>query len=234
MSEPTLPRIILLPGLSGGETFFAPLVSALGGYAETSVITYPADCPSSYDGLAEHVASALPAHGDYVIIAESFGGPLAILAADRAIHKPKALILAATFATNPIPLLGLILKTALPAFLASKPVPVVEATLLRPGDHMTALQVFEAISALRPDVLASRLNAVAKCDVRKPLAALAMPMLYLQGTHDKLMPAAQAVLMKRTARNLRVVKIDRPHFVLQYEAERLVADEIIPFLQSLK
>ncbi|XZP56624.1 alpha/beta fold hydrolase [Asticcacaulis solisilvae] len=176
----------------------------------------------------------LPQKGPYAIIAESFGGPLAVLAASRAAHKPMGLVLAATFATNPLPLMGMILKTALPGFLASKPVPVIEAMLLRSGDHMTALHIFEAVSALPQDVLMSRLNAALKCDIRKSLAALDMPMLYLQRTKDKLMPAAQAVLMQKTAKNLRVIKVDRPHFVLQYEAEALVADVIAPFLKTLK
>jgi pimeloyl-ACP methyl ester carboxylesterase len=234
MPQPALPRLILLPGLSGGETFFEPLISALRGKAETRVVTYPADRQLSYDALADHVTAALPANGPYVVVAESFGGPLAVLAAARAANKPAGVVLAATFATNPLPLMGMILKTALPGFLASKPVPVIEAMLLRSGDHMTALHIFEAVSALPQDVLMSRLNAALKCDIRKPLAALDMPMLYLQGTKDKLMPAAQAVLMQKTAKNLRVIKVDRPHFVLQYEPEILVADVLVPFLKSLK
>jgi len=233
MSEPTLPRLILLPGLTGGDTFFAPLLSALSRHADATVVTYPETNISNYEALADHVVRALPTDGTYVIVAESFGGPLAVLAAARAAHKPSALVLTATFATNPVPLLGLIMKTALPGFLASKPVPVIEAMLLQAGEHMTALHIFEAISALPRDVLLSRLNAVIKCDVRKPLAALDIPMLYLQGTKDKLMPAAQAVLMQRTAKNLRVVKVERPHFVLQYEAETLVADLILPFVRGL-
>ncbi len=234
MSEPALPRLILLPGLSGDETFFAPLLAALRGRAEATVVTYPADRLLSYDALADHVAKALPTAGAYAIIAESFGGPLAILAASRAPNKPVAMVFAASFATNPIPLLGLIMKTALSGFMASKPIPVLEAMLLRPGDHMTALHIFEAISALPQNLVTARLDAIRKCDVRKSLAGLNMPMLYLQGTKDKLMPAAQAVLMQRTAKNLRIIKLDRPHFVLQYEAEALVADVIAPFLQGLK
>lgn len=234
MLEPALPHLILFPGLTGGETFFAPLLSALAGRAETSVVTYPEIRLPDYDALADHVVQALPASGAYVIIAESFGGPLAILAAARARHKPLAIVLTATFATNPVPLLGFLMKTALPGFLASKPVPVIEAMLLRPGDHMTALRVFEAISALPQEVLKSRLEAVIKCDVRKSLAALDLPILYLQGAKDKLMPAAQAVLMQRTAKNFRVIKVERPHFVLQYEAESLVADVLLPFLHDLK
>lgn len=234
MTEPALPRLILLPGLSGGETFFEPLLAALNGCAEANIVTYPLDRVSSYEALADHIAKALPTSGDYVIVAESFGGPLAVLAASRVSHKPIGLVLAATFATNPLPLMGMILKTALPGFLASKPIPVIEAMLLRAGDHMTALHIFEAVSALPQDVLMSRLNAVLKCDIRKPLAALDMPILYLQGTKDKLMPAAQAILMQKMAKNLRVIKVDRPHFVLQYEPEALVTDVIAPFLRSLK
>lgn len=233
MPKPSLPRLILMPGLDGSGAFFASLIKALAGKAETQILTYPRDGAQSYDALAARLLPELPQTGDYVLVAESFGGPLAVLLTAKANVKPKALILTATFASNPFPLLGGIISVAVPGFLRAKPLPVIEATLLRPGDHQMAWDVYKEISMLKPEILSARVKSVLSCDIREPLAALDLPILYLQGKRDKLISSAHGLLMQRTARDLRIARIDAPHFVLQYDADSTVNDVLLPFLSSL-
>ena len=232
MSQP-LPHLVLLPGLDGSGAFFADLVAALGDSVATSILSYPATGPQTYEALATQLAPHLPST-DYVLLGESFGGPLAILLAERARMKPKGIIITASFVRNPWPLMGGIISAALPNFVQQKSLPVIEATLVRKGDYPLAYRIFQAISALKPDILAGRVKAALGSDVRKSLGALTMPMLYIQGRHDKLITAAQGKLMQLTARNMRLVGVDTPHFVLQYEVEHTVREVILPFLTDLK
>ena len=233
MSEPALPRIIVLPGLDGGDLLFENLRAAFAGCTDIDVLPLPETGPQTYDAMASAIAPSLPNSGDYVVLTHSFGGPLAILLADRARHKPKALILGATFARNPWPLLGGIIKAALPSFLQPKSLPVIEATLLKSGDHETAYRIFRRLSELGIDTLSERVKAVLSSDVRKRLQALSFPVLYIQGRNDKLISAPQSALMQATAKDLKIVKIDAPHLVFQYDTAQTVESVLLPFLRSL-
>ncbi|MBP2158851.1 MULTISPECIES: alpha/beta fold hydrolase [Asticcacaulis] len=231
MPAPALSKCVLLPGLDGSGIFFAELTEALHGKAETLVLTYPEHGPQSYTALADHLRRQMPDE-DYVIVAESFAGPLAILLAAQAPVKPKSLILAASFARNPFPLFGGMFGNALPGLINDKALPVMEAVLLRPGDHEMTWKVFQTVSRLDPNVLRDRIKAVTTCDVTKPLAQLDLPILYLQGTEDKLVSAAHGALVARTGKHVTLARVATPHFVLQYDVDATVRDHILPFLEA--
>ncbi len=233
MSATPLPKLILLPGLDGSGAFFAPVLAALDGKVRAEVLTYPVDGAQTYDALASRILPLLPEAGDYVLLGESFAGPLAILLATRARHKPKALILSASFVRNPFPMMGMVINATLPGFLASKPLPILEATLLRKGDHQMAWDIFQSLSKLKTDVLSARVKTAMATDVRKELAALPLPVLYLQGRHDKLVSSAQGELVRQTGRKVQIARTDTPHFVLQYDVDTTVDQHILPFLSGL-
>ncbi len=233
MTEPTLPHIIALPGLDGGDLLFENLRAALSGRAAMEVFPLPATGPQSYETLAAALMPRLPEAGNYVILAHSFGGPLAVLLAERARHKPKGMILGATFARNPWPLMGGIVEAALPSFLQPKSLPVIEATLLKSGDHETAYRIFQHLSEIGVNVLGERVKTVLSCDIRKSLQSLSIPVLYVQGRNDKLISGSQGALMQATARSLKIVKVDTPHLVFQYDAAMTVETVVLPFLRSL-
>src|SRR6266513_2778521 len=94
-------KLVLLPGLDGTGLLFDPLLRVLPAYFSPIVISYPPDEPLGYAELVFYVRSRIPANEDFVIVAESFSGPLAVEIAAR--HQPhlKALILCATFVSNP-------------------------------------------------------------------------------------------------------------------------------------
>lgn len=233
MSEPTLPRLIVLPGLDGGDLLFENLQAALAGRTEVTVLCLPVTGPQSYEALVAALAPQLPEAGEYVLLSHSFGGPLAILLAERVKHKPKALILGATFVRTPWPLMGGIIKAALPSFLQPKSLPVIEATLLRSGDHETAWHIFQHLSKLGPTILSERVKTVLTCDVRKSLQGLLLPVLYVQGRNDKLIAAAQGQLVQATGKSVSIAKVDTPHLVFQYDAVTTVETVLLPFLRSL-
>ncbi len=72
---------VLLPGMDGTGLLFTPLLSALPIGVDPIVVSYPADRAASPEELLRIVLAHLPGEGAYVLIAESFSGPLALRAA---------------------------------------------------------------------------------------------------------------------------------------------------------
>ena len=90
--------IVLLPGLDGTGKLFKPMMQFLPAWIKPVVVSYPEDKPYGYEDLKEIVYKAIPRECDFVILGESFSGPLAIM---TAAEKPAGLlgvILCATFA----------------------------------------------------------------------------------------------------------------------------------------
>ena len=80
-NHPAPPRLLLTPGLEGTGELLAPLVRALGDAIETKVLRYPADAPLSYAELLPRVRAELLQDEPFVLLGESFSGPLAIMLA---------------------------------------------------------------------------------------------------------------------------------------------------------
>jgi len=102
--------LVLLPGLDGTgkllTTFVQALAQVLCAPWETQVIAYPKDEPLGYDELERRVRGALPDDRPFVLLAESFSGPIAIRIAASPARAMRGVILCGTFARNPYPLLG--------------------------------------------------------------------------------------------------------------------------------
>lgn len=94
-------KLVLLPGLDGTGLLFDPLLGVLPSHFSPIVISYPPNEPLGYAELVKYVKNRIPANEDFVIVAESFSGPLAVQIA--ASHPPhlKGLILCATFVSSP-------------------------------------------------------------------------------------------------------------------------------------
>src|SRR5687767_5910188 len=95
--------LMLLPGMDGTGHLFAPFLEALGNEFNVKVVRYPGTEALNYAEL-EAVARAAMPDGPFVLLGESFSGPIAIsLAASGSPHL-KGLVLCCTFARNPKPL----------------------------------------------------------------------------------------------------------------------------------
>jgi pimeloyl-ACP methyl ester carboxylesterase len=232
--EPAMPTLVLLPGLDGTGDFFAPLLEALGQSVRTHVVRYPVTGACDYATCQQLVRAALPAEGPYVLLGESFSGPVAISLATQAPPGLAGVILCCTFANNPRPRLALIrpLLPFLPFHGSSASVRLSRFLVL--GDWITP-----AIRELHQKILygvpsktiRSRLEAVADCDVRDALAGLRLPIMCLVATHDRLIPRAAARLLRRQAPLATFIEIDAPHCLLQCEPQQ-AAEHIRRFLQQ--
>ena len=212
-----IPTLVLLPGLDGTGELFADFVSALDGIP-SRVISYPADRAMDYAQHESFVRAKLPADEDYVLLAESFSGPVGIAIAASRPPRLKGFILCVSFAANPLPLFSPFsrLLTALPAMRMP---PALAAPWLYAGRATPELRRAHAAAMARvsPRVLAARAAAILSVDQRPRLAHVDVPMLYLRATADRLvsLAAARAILEAQPATQL--AEFDAPHFLLQTE-----------------
>ena len=105
MVQRKTPGLVLLPGMDGTGALFERLVECLGDRLVTTVVRYPGDQFLDYDQLAALVSRSLPEDRPFVILGESFSGPVAIKLAASRPDGLKGFILGASFVRNPWPLM---------------------------------------------------------------------------------------------------------------------------------
>ncbi|HBP02831.1 MAG TPA: alpha/beta hydrolase, partial [Stenotrophomonas sp.] len=97
-------HVLMLPGLDGSGRLSTPFLPALQAHGlTTQAITLPAQGGQDHAKLAQRLRSQLPGH-PFILLAESFSGPLAVELATRHPTGLRGLVLAATFARRPVPL----------------------------------------------------------------------------------------------------------------------------------
>jgi len=226
------PRLMLLPGLDGTGSLLRGFRDALDPSIRTIVISYPLYRELDYAALEEIARSRLPRRKQFVLLAESFSGPIAIsIAADRPAGL-RGVILACSFARNPVPVLAPL--SALVQFLPVRWAPAV--LLARPtlGRFQTPIlrsQLAHALSRVSPWVIRKRLRAVLEVDVSALLSRVDVPVLYLRASEDRLVPRAISDELTAVPR-IRFVEIEAPHFLLQVRPSAAAA-HVRGFLRNI-
>lgn len=222
-------RLVLLPGLDGTGDLFAPFIEALGGFP-TQVVSYPPDRAMTY---AEHESFArdkLPPDEDFVLLAESFSGPIGISIAASAPPRLKGLVLCGTFASNPLPVFGPLagLVGAAPALRVP---PALSAPWLYAGRGTPELRRAhaQAMSRVSPGAIQARVAAILAVDYRNLLRRIEVPMIYLRARADRLIPASAGRAIQKLRTDCEFTEIDAPHFLLQTEPKACAA-EVMSFV----
>lgn len=209
-------HLVLLPGMDGTGSLFSRFVSVLGHGLGATVVQYPCDQALGYSELETIARTFLPQDQPFIIVGESFSGPIAI---SLAASKPSGLagvVLCCSFVKNPRPilvwsksLLGLVPFNRLPkAFLYP-------FLLGRYSSGPLRSEIAEAISGISNDVMRARIKAVFEVDVSEKLQRLAVPVLYLRATKDRVVPRAASEHVHRVAPHVRLVEREAPHLLLQ-------------------
>ncbi|MBD9467890.1 alpha/beta hydrolase [Pseudoxanthomonas sp. PXM01] len=206
-----------MPGLDGTGRLYAPLAASLAQAGDAEVLAYDNGQFQGYSALADAIEPALlRRNDDIVLVAESFAGPLGVLLAHRHPGRVRALVMAASFVRAPLPLsrVAAALVESLPAI--APPLFVLERLLTGSGLPPSLRAEFEVIVASVPlPVLRQRAVAALRVDVSRELAALDMPVLYLQARHDRLIWPHAGRDVLRLARHARHAVVDAPHFLFQ-------------------
>jgi pimeloyl-ACP methyl ester carboxylesterase len=230
----SLPTLVLLPGLDGTGKLFAEFVKALESRASSVVAAYPTDRPMGYDELESLVASLLPTDRPFVILGESFSGPIAIRIAAHSPARLKGLILCGTFAKNPYPWAAW--ARSLARHLPVKSLPRwVRAPLMWGSFSSDAApsQMERAMSGVSANVIRHRIGALLAVDATLSLNRIQMPILVLRATRDRVISKASTRWILNARPRATLVEIDGPHLLLQTRPRECVA-AILAFLQTLQ
>lgn len=224
-------KILILPGLDGTGTLLSEIVGQLTCSHEVTVARYASN-QYEYQDLKAEVRDALPAD-DYIIVAESFSGPLAVMIASE---KPKALqgvVFVATFAKTPVkvPKVLTYLVDIAPTrsrLLSRLAQPFLMGKWATPEFTTKFKQMLTTIPA---STMARRLREVLKVDVVNQLCDLDIPTIYLSARNDRLIPSKMISDFDRSLSN--VIEIDGPHFLLQANATE-ASKHILEFADRLQ
>lgn len=224
MNAPAPITLVLLPGMDGSGLLFAPFLRSLPDWIRPLVVSYPGDKPLDYAGHLEYVMAALPT-APFVILGESFSGPLALMAAAARPPGLRGVILCATFVGWPM---------GLPVWLARLAVNLgvfrLKSTRLfqwivmggsAAGELRSMLP--QVLAGLTPQVLAARAGAVMELDCDAELRTCPVPLLALAARADRIVAAAATERLQQLRPDLELVSFDSPHLVLQLATSEAVA-----------
>ncbi|MDT8386224.1 MAG: alpha/beta hydrolase [Thiogranum sp.] len=211
-------KLVLLPGLHGTADLFQPFAQALPGWIDPQVIAYPTHEKLSYTELAEYVMQRLPGEDDYVLLGESFSGPVVHAVALRAPPRLRGAVFVATFLSNPRPWTGLLVRVLPKARLLELigPRPFVKAFTfgIDVSDELVR-QFLDTVNTVAPEVLAFRLDEIQR--LRAAPRHCALPAIYLRPTGDRLLPPSCVDEFRAVMDNLIVRPVAGPHFILQWD-----------------
>jgi pimeloyl-ACP methyl ester carboxylesterase len=209
------PRLVLLPGLDGTGSLFRGFREALDPSIRTIVVSYPHDRGIDYAGLEGVVRSVLPRRKPFVLLAESFSGPIAISIAASRPAGLRGLIFSCSFARNPRPILAPL--QPLVQFLPIRAVPSVLISRSAFGRFTTPAlraELVDALSRVPTSVIKQRIRAVLRADFSSLLAQVGAPVLYLRASEDSLVPRSASCAFSVLPR-IHFAEIEGPHFLLQ-------------------
>lgn len=229
MPQPPSPRpaLVLLPGLDGTGVMFEPLLRALGPDLDPRVVRYPPELGSYADCLA-FARAQLPADRPFLLLGESFSGPVALALAAEAPEGLRGLVLCGTFARNPRPGLAWaapFLRRLPPLRLSP---PLTRRLLLdRWGTAALASLADRMLPTVPKATLKARLLAVLGVDHRALLGRVPVPTLLLRAAGDRVVPSRAAGELRAGLRRPDQVTLEGPHWLLQARPEaaaRALAD----------
>jgi len=228
-------RLVLLPGMHGTGELFSEFMSFIPEPKHIEALCYPAGASPSYHQLLGAVQSFVPANELYVLLAESFSTPPAILFAATNPPNLRGLILCAGFATSPIRGWRKSLASVIAPLAFRLPLPkaaVSHFLVGRRAPESLHASVRSTIFSVKPAVLAARLHQVLAVDARLALSQVSVPILYIQALQDRLVGESSLAEMCAIKPRIEVARIAGPHLILQREPQQ-AAKVVARFVQHL-
>ncbi|MFZ2754487.1 MAG: alpha/beta hydrolase [Lysobacteraceae bacterium] len=217
--------LCILPGLDGTTRMLQRFIATmLPSFESVAAIAYPTDVVLGYRELEAIARDALPQRSPFVLLGESFSGPIAIAIAADPPPNLIGLVLSTTFARAPVPLLAPFAGLTRFAPVRMVPTTVLSAMLLgRWSTPELRHELGSALSEVAPDVLRARAAAAMRIDVSDRLARITVPTLSLMAKHDRLLRAGAGRQLIDSIAGIRPVALDGPHLLLQTRTGRCAA-----------
>jgi pimeloyl-[acyl-carrier protein] methyl ester esterase len=227
-------RLVLLPGLDATGSQHVGFTAAMARLGVmVTVIAYPVDRALDYPALADFVGQALPTDSDYVLLGESFSGPLALMIAAVPPPQLRGLILSTTFARLPWRALRRMQALLYWAPVRALPMPALSWMLFgRWGSKALRAALQAALASVHVPVLRTRAVAALGVDVTAQARAVDLPTLCLHAEHDRLLPARCQRHLSAILPAQATTRLDGPHLILQARPEAAAA-VIVGFMRGV-
>ncbi len=225
--------LVLLPGMDGTGRLLERFVAALRPGFQATVVSYPPDQALDYSALEALARSRLPADRPFVVLGESFSGPIALSIAASTPSGLCGVVLCCSFARNPRP--GLDPLRTLARVLPIRVIPaacVARALLGRFSTPPLRRVLVEAMGQVAPSVLRARIHAVLGANVSSLLPRVRVPVLYLRASEDRVGPRAASRLILQLLPATKIIDVEAPHCLLQ-AAPAEAARHIAGFVREL-
>ncbi len=207
--------LVLLPGLNGTAGLFDPLLSVAASEYELMVISYPTHQVKSYEELTEYVFEEIGSiKGRFILVGESFSGPIAILLSARSSSGLIGTILVATFVSAPYFTLAKYLPWTL-IFKLAKIMCWVQIKLSNAKKASILKAASIELQKVSPAVLAARTRAAFRVDVSKELQKSGVPIVYFSAKYDVLVPKWNLKRIVKIKPDINVETFNTSHFLLQ-------------------
>jgi pimeloyl-ACP methyl ester carboxylesterase len=210
--------IILLPGMDGTGWLFQDFVKCLPDGMQTKVVSYPPDVLQSYEQLDEIVIQCLPVTERFIIIAESFSGPIALQLARRSLNNLAGVVLVSSFAYRPLGRMGPFLARLPFSFILRVPL---WSFMLRgfllgiDASDKDVQNVREVISQVPRHVLAGRLREALTSEHGRGKVGGGVQVVTVFAAQDRLLGRAARRSILEVCPDAVVETVSAPHLALQ-------------------
>jgi len=222
-----------MPGLDGTGILFADFVQAIESEVDCLVMAYPKDEPLGYEELEKRVMRSLPKDRPFVLLGESFAGPLALRIAARNPDGLVGLILCVTFARNPYPMLGW--ARPLAAYLPIKSLPRWLRAPLMWGSgspQRASSQTERAIAGVSVAVIRRRIAELMAADETATLKRIRKPTLVMRATRDRVISKRATLEIAHGISGATLAEVDGPHLLLKTRPDEC-ARVVTSFLRTV-
>lgn len=228
-------KLVILPGLDGTTELLSDFIcAASSSFGSVTAVRYPSDRPLGYDALETLARQSLPTSEDFILLGESFSGPIALSLAADPPPGLRGLVLSTTFAKNPVSLLRPLAGLARFAPVRAMPIRILSWWLLgRWATPTLEALLHDALRSVDTDVLRGRAMAAMRADVTACLRRISIPVMYLLATEDRLLAARVGKQILRAIPHAQLTPMIGPHLLLQ-AAPNAVANEIAAFAARLR
>ena len=210
----TLLHIVLLPGMDGTGELFSKFVMFKPADFEVTVVALPQE-PLSYSDVERLIEPRIPGDVPFVLLGESFSGPLAIRLAAKRPPNLRGLILCNSFATPPRAACWKLLPWT--TLFRIPPPSMILRRYLAGGNAPQSLieEIRRTLSSVPPRILASRIRILLTSNSTDSLRACDVPILYLRGTADRLVPDSAFRAITAIVPSAKRREIPGPHMLIQ-------------------
>ncbi|MFI5118937.1 MAG: alpha/beta fold hydrolase [Thermoanaerobaculia bacterium] len=204
--------VVLLPGLHSSTALYDAFIALAPPWARCHPLALPTVGDQTFDALAGVLEPELRRLEAFVLVAESFSGPIAARLSARLGQKVALLVLC-----NPVVEMSVrVPERLLVSIAASAWMPVWCASMaLSGGDTSIARAALGEVRGLPKGILAQRLSAVFSATEEALSSHLAPPLLTILGTSDNLVSLSRSRAFFSRILQSMVAEIEEPHFIIQ-------------------